>query len=112
MPMYRWSRYKFCKVYTDADGTQYLDEREPVRFRDAPDNIYHTVRHGDTLWGLAHRYFQGIPKACRRWWIIAEFQPTPIINPTIALQPGTTIVLPSIRFVNTVVYDEERRRYH
>jgi nucleoid-associated protein YgaU len=112
VPIYRYSRYWANKVYTDTGGTQYLDEREPVRYRDAPDNIYHTVRDGDTLWGLAHRYFQGLPNACRRWWILAEYQPTPILDPTIALQPGTVVVVPSLRFVHTVVYGEDRRRYH
>ncbi len=112
MPMFTWSRYRFCSVYEDDDGIQFLDEREPFRYSDQPDNYPHTVRGGDTWWGLAHRYFQGIPRPCGLFWLLCEFQPTPVVDPTIALVPATTVIIPSLRLVRTKVFTEERKRFH
>jgi hypothetical protein len=98
--------------YNDDNGNLYLDEREPLRFRDEPDNRFHTVKDGDTLWGLADLNFSKYKRPAGLWWIIAEFQPTPIVDPTIRLKAGSTIVIPSERLVSTRVFNEENRRYH
>lgn len=112
MPMFSLSRYRYCTVYEDSEGCQFLDEREPFRYSDEPDNVYHTVREGDTWWGLAHRYFDGIPRACGLWWLLCEFQPEPIIDPTIILATGSIVVVPSIRLIRTKVFNEDRKRFH
>lgn len=110
--MFPLSRYQYCIGYRDANGFLYLDEREPFRFREESDNSFHPVTDGDTLWGIAHRYFSGMKRPGGLWWIIAEFQPTPIIDPTLRLQPKTVIVVPSQRLVKTELFSEDRRRYH
>jgi hypothetical protein len=110
--MFPESRYRFCTVLTDAAGRQYLDEREPFRYVDEPDNVIHVARAADTWWGLAHRYFPGFSRACGLWWLLCEFQPTPVIDPTLALVAGTTVVIPSARLVRLRVFSPERRRYH
>lgn len=110
--MFPFSRYEFCIEYEDDAGNRWLDEREPFRYQDLQDNRYHTVRDGDTLWGLAHLYFAGFPRACGLWWIIAEFQPTPIVDPTIRLQPNDVLIIPSQRTVRQSVFSADRRRYH
>lgn len=110
--MFPQSRYRYCLGYTDELERIYLDEREPFRFRDENDNKFHTVKEGDTLWGLADLNLSKFPRSCGLWWIIAEFQPTPIVDPTIKLEPGTTIVIPSERLVDTLVFNEDNRRYH
>jgi len=110
--MFPLSRYRYCVAYKGDDDILYLDEREPFPYRNEPDNSYHTVRDGDTLWGLAHLYFKGMRRPAGLWWVIAEFQPTPIIDPTIRLQAGETIIIPSQRLVKTEVFNEDRRRYH
>lgn len=110
--MFPLSRYKYCLVYTDDSDRQYLDEREPFRFTDEADNRFHPVTDGDTLWGLAHRYFPGFKRRAGLWWVIAEFQPTPIVDPTIRLKPGEVIVIPSERIVRTKLFSEDRRRFH
>jgi len=110
--MFPFSRYQYCKEIEDDDGNRYLDEPEPYRFVDAADNRYHTVKDGDTLWGLAHLYFAGFPRACGLWWVIADFQPTPIVDPTLRLQAGDVLVIPSLRRVRMAVFSAERRRYH
>lgn len=111
MPMYPWSRYRYCTMYADGD-VMYLDEREPFRYRDDTDNRYHTASEGDTWWGLAHLYFQGVPRACGLWWLLCEFQPEPVIDPTIAIPDGKLIIVPSMRLLRMKIFSVEERKYH
>lgn len=104
------SRYRYVTELEDSDGTHYLDEREPFRYRAEPDNRIHIANEGDTWWGLAGIYFPTYQRACGLWWLICEYQPEPVIDPTIAIEPGATIVIPSERIVRTEVFSEERRR--
>ena len=110
--MYPWSRYRYCTQYQDDDEKYYLDEREPFRFREEADNRIHKAKAGDTWWGLAHIYFDGIPRKCGLWWLLCEYQPTPIIDPTIAIKEGELIIIPSLRVLRMLVFNQERRRYH
>lgn len=112
MAMFQYSRYRYCDEVRDEQDRNYLLEREPFRYMDEPDNIYHTAQDGDTWWGLAHVYFQGIPRACGLWWVIADFQPTPVLDPTLCLKAGTTIIVPSMRTLRMQVFDNQRRRFH
>ncbi len=91
-PVSRWSD---AAPYTDASGRVVLGEREPMVFRDRPDNRIHTVLPGDTLAALAGEYFAPLPRACGYWWAIAEYQPEPIVDPTEPLAVGRVLVVPS-----------------
>jgi hypothetical protein len=112
MPIYPNSRYRYNLIYEDTEGRQYLDEREPFRYRDDPDNRFHTVVDGDTWWGLAGIYFAGMPRACGLYWLLCEYQPQPVIDATIALKIGATIVIPPMRLVRMEVFNPEQRRFH
>lgn len=87
----------------------YLAPRTPARYRPRPDNTPHIVREGDTLDSIAHRHFAGLGAGSARftpeqlYWVIADFQPQPILDATIQLRPGTTLILPSQEFVLTEV---------
>lgn len=104
-----YSRHQFCTAQADDDGSLFLSEREPFRFRELSDNRVHSVAEGDTLWTLAARYFRGLPRPAGLWWVIADFQPEPIFDPTVALAPMTVLVIPSLRTVVEQVFSEERR---
>ncbi len=69
----------------------------------------HVVAQGDTLFSLAAHYFAPIPRAAGLWWIIADFQPDPVHDPTIRLTPATTLVIPSVRTILESVFSETRR---
>lgn len=110
--MLKDSRYQYCYELFDDDGVPYLTEPEPFEYRDEPDNRVYTAVDGDTLWGLAHFAFAGYPRPCGMWWIIGQYQPTPIIDPTIAITAGTKIYIPSERVVRLMLFNPERRRLH
>ncbi len=83
-------------------------EREPYRFRAFTDNIVHVVRDGDTLWNLAGYYFQGFIRACGLWWVIADYQPQPIFDPTIRLVSGSVLYIPSMRVLTELIFSDDR----
>ncbi len=85
-----------------------LTEREPFTFKNLTDNRLHLVLDGDSLFALAARYFDPIEGAATLWWVIADFQPDPIQDPTIALQAGSTLVIPSVRTVLEAIFSNTR----
>jgi nucleoid-associated protein YgaU len=111
MPPRARSRHIFSLGVRDEATPDELEltEREPFVYRSFTDNRQHTVEEGDTLWTLAARYFSPMDSAANLWWVIADFQPDPIHDPTIALVPGTVLVIPSVRTVLENVFDENRR---
>ena len=113
MPASRFSRHEFCPGYKNTAGYIGLYDRVPYRFVDLVDNRTHLVKEGDSLWTLAGKYFASLGKderpASSLWWVIADFQDPPIIDPTVRLSPGTTIVIPSEKTVSTRIFDPRRR---
>ncbi len=110
MPPKQRSRYTFATAARAPGGELMLYGGEPFRYRELPDTRQHVVREGDTLFTLAGRYFTGIPRAAGLWWVIADFQPEPIHDPTLVLTPGRVMYIPSLRTVNEEVFSERRRR--
>jgi hypothetical protein len=113
--MFKLSRYRYSTQFTE-DGISYIDEREPFRYREDSGNRFHRVKSGDTWWGLAHLYFSGFERPAGLWWLICEYQPVPIIDPTIALdvQPGigALVIIPSMSMIRDRVFNTSQRRYH
>lgn len=111
MPPRPFSRFQLSgavagSVHSDA---LVLTERKPFRFKEYPDNFPHVVGSGDSLFTLAEKYFSPHPSAAQLWWALADFQPEPIHDPTIALVPGSTLIIPPLRVVLTELFAEERR---
>lgn len=91
-----FSRYKHSDaIRRSDDNVLYLDIPPRAEYVGGFDEILHKVEVGDTLWNLAERYYSSFTMAATLWWIIADFQPEPINDPTVALSPGTVIVIPS-----------------
>ena len=103
------SRFQFTSGIKDADDRMFLTERTRFTYQDFNDNMQHVVREGDTLFLLAARYFQGFPRPAGLWWIIADFQPDPIFDPTIQLEAGRVLIIPSMRTVHEEVFSEKQR---
>jgi hypothetical protein len=111
MPPGVLSRHLFTRAIQQPDGTITLTDREPFEFRELQDTRRIKVQERDTLFGFAAFYFNvpSFERPSDLWWVIADFQPTPIFDPTIKLTPGSTIHIPSIRVVLEEVFSEKRR---
>lgn len=99
----------FCTAQADSLGRLFLSERTRFLYRSLPDNIMHTVAAGESLFTLAARYYAPIDRPAGLWWVIADFQPDPIFDPTLRLADGALLVIPSLQTVLTLVFSEERR---
>lgn len=110
--MKRLSRYRFCQAVLNDANRLFLTDPEPFRFIDLPDNRQHIAKHGDTWWGLAARYYAAdglVDNPTDLWSIIADFQPEPVVDPTLRIEPGRTIHIPSIETIFQRVLSEARR---
>jgi len=98
------SRYKNTGLIlhsaTSGERTVYHKYRESLSYRSDEENQVYMVRAGDTLHTLAQKFFNGFPTPSRLWWVIAEYQPEPIFDPTLRLEPGTLLVIPSVMMVH------------
>ena len=110
MPPRLYSRHIFSEGLLDDDERLFLTDRSPYGYRSFPDNRTHLVKEGDTLYNLAHHYFRPLPRPAGLWWVLADFQPQPVHDPTLMLQPGTVLVVPSVRTVREEILGEKRRR--
>lgn len=110
MPPRLLSRYQFCTQLADSNGALYLSERDPFLYQPFTDNIEHKVADGDTLQSIASRYYAALPEPDLLWWVIADFQPDPVFDPTIALAPGTTIIVPSVTTLREQIFNEARQQ--
>lgn len=106
----RFSRLSFATAVRDTAGDLVLYGEEPYRFRDLSDNREHVVREGDTLFALAARYFRGIPRPDGLYWVIMDFQPEPIHDPTLQLDVGRVLIIPSLRTLQEEIFSARRRQ--
>jgi len=104
------SRHSFTLGVRDDLARRFLAEREPYRFKEHTDTRAHVVAQGDTLFELAGRFFAPLPRACGFWWVLADFQPDPIVDPTLELDVGRRLFVPSLRVLTDVILSEGRRR--
>ncbi|MBU0999547.1 hypothetical protein KKG24_04610 [Patescibacteria group bacterium] len=108
------SRYKFCQVMLQSDSTVMLTDRVPYEFEPGLAGTHqHVASQGDTWRSIAHRYWRNSfgRYAGDLWWVIADFQPTAVVDPTIAISAGTVVHVPSPATVLSV-FDESRRAEH
>jgi hypothetical protein len=112
MPPRVQSRHSFTLGFKDRLAGReelQLSEREPFPFQLFDDNVQHVVGANETLGILAARYFASLSDPALLWWVIADFQPDPIHDPTVALAVGSVIIIPSVRTVTESIFSPKRR---
>lgn len=109
VPPRKSSRHTFTLGVNDASGKLFLTDRVPFSFRTLSDTIIHTAKQGESLFTLAAQFYAPMPRPAGLWWIIADFQPLPIHDPTLLLDIGRTLFIPSIRTVVEDILSERRR---
>jgi hypothetical protein len=109
MPPNTRSRYKHCTATRDDIGQLFLDDREPYRYQDLPDNKIYIVKSGDTLQSIAWMQFFGMNDfPVGLWWVIGDFQPIPIHDPTLLLEAGSILYIPSPKTIRDNILGQSR----
>lgn len=117
MPPRKNSRHLYSTVQTrDADTPGlpvFLSDRVPFRYRSLGGNRVITAKSGDTLHRIAAKVYAPLGQlpaisAASLWWVIADFQPIPIHDPTLQLVAGEKIIVPSLRTVIEQVLQRPR----
>lgn len=99
------SRYALASELRDASGFVIVDTPAPMRFRARPDTIVHRALATDTWYGLAARYYSGLHRRPEHlWWVLCDFQPEPVLDPTIPPEPGEFVYIPAPAFVQGEVF--------
>ena len=105
----KMSRYEFCRIER-VDGVRRLTERVLVRFVSRSDSTEYVASDGDTWWHLAHAAYEGLTdRPAGLWWVLADFQPVPVVDPTLKIEAGTVLQIPSWDFIQDVVFASSRR---
>lgn len=110
MPPIKFSRYQFVSQVLDETLNQlFLTDREKFAFQDFADNMTHRAREGDSLYSLANKAFRGMTnRPARFYWVIADFQPEPIHDPTLKLKLGRLMFIPSLRTLVEDIFSQRR----
>lgn len=101
-------RYALCWDKTINGNLEKLP-RGRFLYRAFYDNVTYTCKEGDTLWTIAASFYgDAFSRASLLYWIIGDFQPTPIVDPTLAFSAGDRVVVPSVRVVRLFLDDPAR----
>lgn len=89
--IYNNSRYKDCEILYTKDGSPYLSQREDF----VPESVleYYTFKEGDTLDGLAYKYYGD----ASLWWAILDANT--YFESEIEIEFGTVLAIPTKREV-------------
>lgn len=98
-----YSRYRICTVQRELDYTMHILPRIRLYYAEVEGTTVHKVIEGDTLFTLADSYFQGLPSPASFWWAIADFQPDPILDPTLKLSTDTYLFIPPTDLVQDFI---------
>ncbi len=96
------SRFRLCSGVTDEDGDLILTDPEPFATPLADDRAV-TWTEGDTLHHLAYRTLG----RAEWWWVIADRNG--MHDPTVRIEAGAVLMVPSRRAVTEEILTERRR---
>lgn len=102
-------QYDMC-YEKEIDGKLRILPDAPFRFQEFDDTIKHICSDGETLWEIAAKYYhkRGLPRASMWYMWIANFQPEPIVDPTLKMKGGKVLYIPSPRVIRNYAQDSAR----
>lgn len=102
------SRYRFSSIEADAAGRRFRGPRLVFGFRELPDTALYIVSEGDSLRAIAAAAYAGHERPEQFYWVIADFQPEPIRDVTLPLEPGRKLYIPSGRALDEQILSNRR----
>lgn len=105
-----YSRYRHSVETVDENGVLYTMDDTPFPYVALPDNGTYQVRGGEQWHEIADKVFDPLPYAVHLWWVLMDFQPVPLLDPTVPPAAGTLLVHPSVQTVLAKILNPDRRR--
>jgi len=103
------TRYDDAYIIKDINGNDIVVPRAFFRYKEIDDNIIHIAKDNESLWEIATQYYSDVlQNPSLHYWIIADYQPEPILDPTQTMVQGRTIYVPSIRTIETLINNPDR----
>lgn len=95
--------YRHALITEKEDGTIIYQLPERLPFIETDDIRVHTVQQEERLYDLAIMYYGKTRTTPWIYWeVIANFQPVPIIDPSVPLPEGSEIYIPSDSYIEEV----------
>lgn len=88
------SRYRAAELIKGDDDSFTWTLPNFFEFTGEDEDIFYEVQPGDNWHLLAYKFYGREFGGANLWWAIMDYQPTPIVDPTIALSPGSVLVVP------------------
>uniref|UniRef100_A0A6H1Z9L9 Uncharacterized protein n=1 Tax=viral metagenome TaxID=1070528 RepID=A0A6H1Z9L9_9ZZZZ len=90
-------------AYEADDGKLYVSLPERLPFDGGDDGIPHVCTGNENVLDICLAYFRGIYQdPVDKWWIVAQAQNDPVVDPLVPLRKGTILVIPSISYIEEV----------
>jgi hypothetical protein len=106
-PIFTGSTYRHARAIQFDDGRIIFRLPERIPFEDRDDSILHISNGRERLWDLAQLYYGSeVRDAIDLWEVIAQFQPEPIQDPSIPLQAGLSVLIPSLEYIEDVAFGD------
>ena len=101
-------RYKMA-WRLEKNGIDRVLPYAPFRYEEFEDTIKHICKDGEMLWEIAAKYYTNLIEYPSMFYdIIADFQPTPILDPTLSRSAGEVIYVPTIRVIKERILNTDR----
>lgn len=97
-------------AFTVEDGrleqTYLLIRSKRVEYNPEADNRVYVGQAGDNLFSVAARHFRKYPRPASLFWLVGEYQPVPVLDPTTDLT-GRELVIPPDSEVAAILRRDE-----
>lgn len=89
------SRFRCAELIRTDDGYLHWDLRRTLEYLGHEDDIAHEVQPDDTWHSLAYKFYGTEFGGANLWWVIADYQPEPVLDPTVLPTPGDIVMIPA-----------------
>lgn len=97
------SRYRCAELIRTDAGKLKWDLRRRLEYMGHDDDIAYEVQPGDTWHILAYKFYGDEFGGADLWWVIADYQPEPVLDPTVMPTVGDILMIPAPNIVQDFI---------
>ena len=110
--VYLYGLERHGEAYVNDDGEVHLSLPERLPFEERDDTEIHIVQGEETLLDIAAQHYRRtFRNPVDLWQVIAEFQEHTIIDPSVPLDKGMIVLIPSKYYCADIAFGESLSEY-